>query len=236
MPVPRRRSSMPFSRRSSKSRLRTKLARYECKAFGKTFSNQTFSDDFRQHRQDINRMLPRLLCSGVAMRRAAWILECSYNNVRSRLPWLAEKARTAHEAALASGDLDTSYIQFDEMQSFEHSAAKPLTIALAVRAKTGQISRPRLAEFPRTGTWPPTAQAQQFGCWWDGSCVLMLHRLAIQPEACRYWLDAGGATSSAPPRDPAPDRFVRHAAVRPIAAPLRSRNARECSSMACSGR
>jgi hypothetical protein len=128
-----------------------KLARYECKACGKTFSNQTFSDDFRQHRQDINRMLPRLLCSGVTMRRSAWILECSYNTVRSRLPWLADKARAAHEAALASGDLDTSYIQFDEMQSFEHSAAKPLTIALAVRAKTGQILSAKVGRIPSHG-------------------------------------------------------------------------------------
>ena len=135
-----------------------KLARYQCKTCGKTFSNQTFSDDFRQHRQDINHMLPRLLCSGVTMRRAAWILECSYNTVCSRLPWLAEKARAAHEAALDSGAMKTSYIQFDEMQSFEHAAAKALTIALAVRAKTGQILSAKVGRIPSNGHLADTGQ------------------------------------------------------------------------------
>jgi hypothetical protein len=35
--------------------------------------------------------------------------------------------------------MNTSYVQFDEMETIEHSKLKPLSIALAVRPKTGQI-------------------------------------------------------------------------------------------------
>jgi transposase-like protein len=128
-----------------------RLARYQCKACGRTFSNRTESDDARQHRPDINKLLPRLLCSGVTMRRAAWILACSYNTVRARSAWLAERARLAHGEALAAGEHDTSYIQFDEMQTFEHAAAKALTIAIAIRWKTGKLLAARVGRIPANG-------------------------------------------------------------------------------------
>jgi hypothetical protein len=83
-----------------------RLATYQCKACGRTFSNRTESDDARQHRPDLNKLLPRSLCSGVTMRRAAWILACSYNTVRARSAWLAERARLAHGEALAAGEHD----------------------------------------------------------------------------------------------------------------------------------
>jgi hypothetical protein len=85
------------------------------------------------------------------MRRAAWILKCSYNTVCARLPWLAERARQAHESALQGTSLDTSYAQLDEMQTFEHAAAKALTIAVAVRAKTGQIIAAKVGRIPANG-------------------------------------------------------------------------------------
>lgn len=128
-----------------------RLARYQCKACGRTFSNRTDSDESRQHRPDINQLLPRLLCSGVTMRRAAWILGCSYNTVRARSTWLAQRARQAHEVALAAGEHDTSYIQFDEMQTFEHAAAKALTIAIAIRWKTGKLLAAKVGRIPANG-------------------------------------------------------------------------------------
>lgn len=126
------------------------LARYQCKGCGKTFSNRT-SAGTKQHRPELNFALAKLLCSGVTLRRAAWILGCSYNTVCERLPWLAELARAAHAKALSGKELKTSYIQFDEMQTFEHAAPKALTIALAVRHKTGQILSAKVGRIPANG-------------------------------------------------------------------------------------
>jgi len=114
------------------------LTRYRCKVCLTTFSNRTFCTDKDQHRPDINRMLSRLMCAGVTLRASAWILECSYNTAWKRALWLAEQSRAAHDTALSSGELNTGYIHFDEMQTFEHASPKALTVALAVRHKTGQ--------------------------------------------------------------------------------------------------
>lgn len=127
------------------------LVRYQCKACLTTFSNRTFSLDRDHNRPDINRMLSRLMCAGVTLRACAGILECSYNTVWKRALWLAERARAAHDEALSGDDLKTSYIQFDEMQTFEHAAPKALTVALAVRHKTGQILSAKVGRIPANG-------------------------------------------------------------------------------------
>lgn len=107
------------------------------------------------------------------MRRAAWILKCSYNTVCARLPWFAEKARQAHERAMQGTSLDTSYAQFDEMQTFEHAAAKPLTIAVAVCAKTGQFLSIKVGRMPAKG---PLAELGQTKYGWT---------VNEAPDACK---------------------------------------------------
>ena len=127
------------------------LVRYQCKGCRRTFSNRTFAADRGQHRPDINGALAALLCSGVTMRRAALLLGVAYNTVCARLPWLAEQARKAHGKALADGVLSTSYLQFDEMETFVGASPKAVTIAVAVRAKTGQILSVRAGRIPSKG-------------------------------------------------------------------------------------
>jgi hypothetical protein len=58
---------------------------------------------------------------------------------------LARRARKKHAEFLASGEVKTSYVQFDEMETFAGNKMKPLSIALAVRGKTGQIVAARVA-------------------------------------------------------------------------------------------
>ena len=61
---------------------------------------------------------------------------------------LAQQARRAH---VADGEHDTGYIQFDEMQTFEHAAAKALTIAIAIRWKTGKLLAAKVGRIPANG-------------------------------------------------------------------------------------
>lgn len=125
------------SYRTSHDRLR--VPRYQCKACKRTFGSRTCSPIARQHKPHINEPLAKLLASGVTQRRAARILGINKITVARKFAWLAGRARLAHNAALASGRFKTSYVQFDEMETFEHTKLKPLSIALAVRAKTGEI-------------------------------------------------------------------------------------------------
>lgn len=135
------------------------LARYQCKLCKATFSNRTFTQDQYQKRSDINRMLSRLMSAGVTLRDSAWILETTYKTVCRRAAWLADRAREAHEASLASGEHETSYVQFDEMQTFEHAKAKALTVALAVRHKTGKILSAKVGRIPANGKLAAVGQA-----------------------------------------------------------------------------
>ena len=60
-------------------------------------------------------------------------------------------ARQEHESRIAGGKLKTGLAQFDEMETFEHTRMKPVTVAIAVRAKTGEILGIRCAELGYKG-------------------------------------------------------------------------------------
>jgi len=85
-----------------------RLARYQCKACGKTFSNRTGAADAQQHKPEINLLLSQLLCSGVTLRRAAVLLRCTYKTVCKKAVALAQLARLAHEKALQGETLKTT--------------------------------------------------------------------------------------------------------------------------------
>jgi hypothetical protein len=61
--------------------------------------------------------------------------------------FMAWQARLEHNRVVTSGELKTSWVQFDEMETFEHTRLKPLSIALAVRGKNGQILDAQVAEM-----------------------------------------------------------------------------------------
>lgn len=126
------------------------LQRYQCKDCGKTFTNAS-SDPGRLQRRNINRELFGLICSGATIRRSARLLGVAVNTVRHRMDWLAERAREAHLAALRDGSLATAHVMFDEMETFLHSRSQPLSIALVVRAKTGQILSAQVGRIPAKG-------------------------------------------------------------------------------------
>lgn len=127
------------------------LARYECKACGKTFSSRTNAADVGQHKPQANRPLAGMLCSGVTLRRSAILLGLTRKTVDRKAKWLAKQARAAHDLDLKSDEAKTDYIQFDEMQTFEHAAAKKLTIAVAIRFKTKKILSLKVGRVPSDG-------------------------------------------------------------------------------------
>jgi len=52
---------------------------------------------------------------------------------------MAHLAKEEHQRRIKAGYFKSAHIQFDEMETFEHTRLKPLSIPLAVRARTGQI-------------------------------------------------------------------------------------------------
>lgn len=124
---------------------RQTVPRYQCKACKRTFGSRSFSPTARQHKPAVNDQVANLLSSGVTLRRCAKVLCLARVTVVRKFAWLARMARKKHTAALASEDAKSAYVQFDEMETFMGNKMRPLSIALAVRAKTGQIVAARVA-------------------------------------------------------------------------------------------
>ena len=80
----------------------------------------------------------RLLVSGVSLRRSAKILKIHRTTVARKLRFLADQARLQHQQFLQGlKTLGTRFrqVQFDEMESFEHTKLKPLSIPLVVNSQ-----------------------------------------------------------------------------------------------------
>lgn len=62
-------------------------------------------------------------------------MECNLKTVVNKLKFVAAEAKKYHLEQIAKGAIQTTHVQFDEMETHEHTRMKPLSIALAVRAK-----------------------------------------------------------------------------------------------------
>jgi transposase-like protein len=130
-----------------------KIARFICADCGKSGSQATGHPCFRQKKRRINKTLFRLLCSGVSLRRSAKLLKVHRTTVTRRFRFLAEQSRLEHAEWLRSfedADRKINEVLFDEMETFEHTKLKPLSIALAVTAKR-EIIAAEVARMPAKG-------------------------------------------------------------------------------------
>jgi transposase-like protein len=113
------------------------VKRYRCKLCRKTFSQATVEVCFRQKKRQKNNQILELLASGVSQRRTARLLRLQRKTVARRLVFLGriclEKLRM--ETALTK----VTEVQFDDLETFEHTKLKPVSILLVVVGGTRQI-------------------------------------------------------------------------------------------------
>ena len=107
------------------------IPRFLCLRCRHTFSLATGSPCFGQKKRRINEPLRVLLASGVSLRRSALLLRVHRTTIARRLVFLGQQARLSFDQGV-SGFQRLSEFLFDEMETFEHSKCKPLSIALAV--------------------------------------------------------------------------------------------------------
>ena len=115
------------------------VKRFLCKVCEKTFSAAAFSPFYRSRMRHNRGLLRNCLCSGVSQRRAAKkFLKVSRGAV-SRM-FVAEAAVAEFELNRSNSQKTPSkIIQFDDMETFEHTKCKPLSISLAVEEGTRRI-------------------------------------------------------------------------------------------------
>lgn len=130
-----------------------RITRYFCKACGKYFSNTTGTPSAFQKKRRITTPLFNLLNSGVSQRRAAKLLHVNRKTVVRRFRFLALRERGRHEAWIVENyrDQPLTQVQFDDLETSEHTKCKPLSVALAVDPRTRKILNFKVNQMPAKG-------------------------------------------------------------------------------------
>jgi hypothetical protein len=122
------------------------------------WQSEALSDTYRQKKPELNEQVFKWYASNATQRRMAKNMGCNRKTVIRKFLFVAWLARQEHERRVKAGELKTSFVQFDEMETFEHTRLKPLSIAIAVRAKTGEIIEAQVAEMNCHGKAAPLSQ------------------------------------------------------------------------------
>jgi len=130
------------------------VSRFRCRRCRSTFSRATFHPCFAQKKRHVNSALWHLLNSEVSLRRSALLLGLSRTTVDRKLRFLGRHSRLELTRVLKSRVLEHGAfreIQFDEMESFEHTKCKPISIPLVVDARTRLILGVSACSMPAHG-------------------------------------------------------------------------------------
>ncbi len=127
-----------------------KVQRFHCRKCKKSFSTATSSQCFYQKRREVNSKLFELLAGGFSQRRAAIVLNINRKTVVRKFLLLGA------EALFQLRDTQfklkkVSIMEFDDLETFEHSKCKPLSVTLAVEFRTQRILGFRVSVMPAKG-------------------------------------------------------------------------------------
>ena len=115
------------------------------------FSEATFSECFHQRKRGANFPSFILLSSGVSLRRGARILNISRTTITRKLIFLGTHIKASFDRISESEREKVTELQFDDMETFEHSKMKPLSITLAVESGSRKIIGFEVSSMPSKG-------------------------------------------------------------------------------------
>ncbi len=153
-----------FFKRKSDSKY---IQRYLCLDCKKSFSSATTSELYGQNKRRINQKVFELLCSGVSQRRAAKLLRVHRITIVRKFKFLAEKIRQNDQCFKGVDE-----IQFDHMETLEHTKLKPVSIMIVVDKRTRRILAARASSMPSKGLLVKKS-LKKYGKRHDGRIAIM---------------------------------------------------------------
>lgn len=126
------------------------VQRFVCRCCGLTFSVATFSINYRQKKRHYNHRIARELVAGVSQRECHRILKLNRKTVVRKFIFMAEQAAKKIEI-LNKKKNKVITMQFDDLETFEHTKLKPLSVTLAVEEDTRHILGFKVSEMPAKG-------------------------------------------------------------------------------------
>lgn len=136
-----------YYRRSDSKRVQ----RFRCLNCKKGFSKATHHPCYWQKKRQKNEIVRRALCSGVSQRRAARILCLNRKTIARKLRFLAEQSRLLMRKSKALSSKKVTCLEFDDLETFEHTKCKPLSITLAVESPSRRILGFEVSQMPAKG-------------------------------------------------------------------------------------
>jgi len=130
-----------------------RLKRFQCHHCRRTFSEATFQRCYRQKKRYLNPRIRELLLSCVSQRRAAKLLKISRTTLVRKFLFEARWAKIDNLKDMETVTSLTSF-QFDDLETFEHTKLKPLSVIAAVGASecdNRRIFGFRVARMPAKG-------------------------------------------------------------------------------------
>ncbi len=115
-----------------------KIRRYQCKICRKWISDQWWSHEYRLRKRRINQEIFNLICRGMSQRAVAEHLNVKREAIARRMIRFGRCSKANLESYRLSRN-PAKTIEIDEMESFEKTKCKPLTIPIAVEHKTRKI-------------------------------------------------------------------------------------------------
>ncbi len=141
-----------------------KVPQFFCKACKNFFTASTQAPTAYQKKRRITHPLRLLVTSGVSQRRAALILRVDRKTVVRRFRYIAARERTRHLEYIRSTyqTKPLELVQFDDLETAEHTKCKPLSVALAVDPATRKILSFTVSRMPAKG-WLARTAIKKYG-------------------------------------------------------------------------
>ena len=125
-----------------------RVQRFRCQSCLRTFSRATQSPTYRQRKRRINPKLYGYLSSEVSLRRCAYLAGVDRKTVARRIPFFGAQIRQAQEKQKVG---QVQEVEFDELESIEHTKLKPLSVPLAVDTTTRRVIAFEVCQMPAKG-------------------------------------------------------------------------------------
>ena len=126
------------------------IQRYRCKDCRKTFSEASASDCFGQKKRQMNPLVVKLLLGGFSQRRTAFVLNLTRQTIARKIMHMGKKAEFILPQ-LNRLQPKAKIVEFDDLETFEHSKCKPLSVSLMVEHHSRWIMGFRVSQMPAKG-------------------------------------------------------------------------------------
>ena len=115
-----------------------RLQRFNCKTCRRRFSEQYWTIDYRYRRRKINQGMFRALAKGNSQRTCALLFDVNRKTIARRVLRYGRICESNMEVYRNSRD-KACEVYFDELETFEHTKLKPLTVPVAVEKATRKV-------------------------------------------------------------------------------------------------